>query len=170
MKDLHSFLESLEKQYPEELVKVSQLINPEFEITTVLWKLEEMGLYPAVLFENVKNLRGESSGISVVSNVFASRDKVAWALDLPREKSKMDLTLEYHKRRGNLLKPKVIDRKDAPVKANVRRKGEVDLRELPVVTHHEMDSGPYFTMPVVAKDPDIGSPNPPLPPQGGGGT
>src|SRR3990172_11983950 len=156
MKDLRTHLESLEKQYPEELVKVKELIGPEFEITTVLWKLEEMGLYPTVLFQNVKNLRGESSGISVVSNVFASREKVAWALGLPREKSKMDLTLEYHKRRANPLKPKIIDKKDAPVKANVRRKDKADLRELPVVTHHEMDSGAYFTMPVVAKDPDTG--------------
>ena len=159
MKNLRDFLENLEKDYPEEIIRVSKLVDPEFELTTVLWKLEQLGLFPAVIFENVKNMAGQASKIRVASNVFATRGKVACGLDLPNEKWKMEVTMEYYRRHLNLIKPKMVDKKDAPVKENVRTKDKVDLHELPVVTHHEMDSGAYFTMPVVAKDPDTGAYN-----------
>ncbi len=156
MKDFREFLNTLEQKYPEEVVRVKEPIDPEFEISTVLWKLEDIGLYPMAIFDNVKNLYKKPSGIKVVSNVFARRGRIAHALGLPREDWKMELSLEYYRRRSNQIKPKVVDKKEAPVKEVIQTGDKVDLWQLPVVTHHEMDSGAFFTLSVVAKDPDNG--------------
>lgn len=155
MKDLRTFLESLAKERPGEVVRISREVSPELEITTLLAELERKGCFPITLFEKVRNLHGRPSGIKVVSNLFASRKKIAWALGLPLEKNKGELAREYLRGRENRLPPVVINKKDAPVK-DIVRKDNPDLYELPVVTHHEMDSGPYLTMAVVAKDPDTG--------------
>ena len=55
------------------------------------------------------------------------------------------------------MPPVVIDKSKAMVKGVIQKGDDVDLYELPIVTHHEMDLGPYFTSPSVwIKDPETG--------------
>lgn len=158
MKDLRNYLEFLSKDHSEQIVTISEEISPEFEITSLLFKLADEGLYPALLFTNVKNLRGEKSGMGVAVNLFADRRRLALSLDLLPEECRTEVSRRYLARRENRIKPELISKKEAPVKEFVKW-GNADLRALPVVTHHEMDSGPYLTMPVVTKDPDTGAYN-----------
>src|SRR4030042_3248327 len=127
---------------PEEIIKIKKEVDPKFEISAILKRLEDMEKYPAVIFERVKNVKGTRSEFKLVTNLFATRKKCAVALDLPGGRWRNEVTLEYAKRQKNLIRPEIVDRKEAPVKQVIRTGGEMDIRDLPVVTHHEMDGQP----------------------------
>ncbi|MGI5838786.1 MAG: UbiD family decarboxylase [bacterium] len=155
-KDLRSFLQALEEQTPGDVRRVKREINPRFEIAALQQHLENEDQFPLLLCEQVKNLKGELSGCSVAANVFASRGKCAVALDLPADKWRMETSYTFARRSANRIKPVLTDRADAPVKEVIRTGEAVDLRELPILTHHEMDGYPYLVDVVVAPDPDTG--------------
>lgn len=145
-KDLRHFLAELEKKLPEEFVSVEREVDPKFELSAVLRKLQAEGRYPAVRFEKVKGSR-----FPVVSNLFASRNRLALAFGV-----KPDNLLEgYMQLEDRLVKPKRV--RNAPVHDVVLKGRSVDLTKLPIVTHCEKDAGPYITSGVgVFKDPDTG--------------
>lgn len=145
MYDLRSFLKSLENN-SEHLVRVKKEVDPKFEATAVLQKLEEQRKYPAVLFEKVKG-----SDIPVVSNLFADRERIAMAFGTTGE----DLNRVLREREANPLEPVMV--KDAPVQEVVWTGDQVDLTKLPLFTHNEKDAGPYITAGMlVGKDPETG--------------
>ena len=155
-KDLRTFLQSLERQMPEDVVRIKREINPKYEITALQQHLENQDKYPLLIFEKVKNLKNELSAFKVMTNVFATRQKCTVALDLPKENWRMETSLEFAKRSNHLIKPVIVSKKEAPVKEVVRTGDSVDLRELPVLTHHEMDGFPYLVDAIVAGDPETG--------------
>ena len=57
------------------------------------------------------------------------------------------LEMEEHR-----IPPTIVDRKSAPVKENVMAGKDVDLYEIPIMRHHEMDGGPYIVLSTVTKD------------------
>ena len=158
-KDLRHFLARMEKELPSDVVRVKKTVDPRFEVTAIQQHLENEGRFPLVLFENVLNLKGEPSGFRLMSNAFASREKVALALDLAKEQWRMETSLEFARRAQNPIKPVVVTRAEAPVQEVVRVGDEVDLFDLPVVTHHTMDGYPYLVDAVIAADPETGSYN-----------
>ena len=155
-KDLRTFLRDLERQIPEDVVRIKKEISPKFEITAIQQHLENEDRYPLLIFENVKNLKGERSPFKVMTNVFASRQKCAVALDLPSEKWRMETSMEFARRCNHAIKPVVVSKKEAPVKEVIKTGQSLDLRELPVLTHHEMDGNPYLVDAIVAADPETG--------------
>jgi 2,5-furandicarboxylate decarboxylase 1 len=155
-KDLRTFLRDLERQMPEDVVRIKKEISPRFEITAIQQHLENEDRYPLLIFENVKNLKGERSPFKVMTNVFATRQKCTVALDLPKEKWRMETSMEFARRCNHAIKPVVVSRKEAPVKEVVKTGPSLDLRELPVLTHHEMDGNPYLVDAIVAADPETG--------------
>jgi UbiD family decarboxylase len=156
-KDVLSFLRALGEVLPDDLVTINKTVNPaDFEVTALLQHLEDAGKYPALLFEKPINLKGEVSEFKLATNIYATRQRCALALDLDPGEWKLGLSLEYARREETLVEPVVIDRKDAPVKQCVKRGADVDLRELPVVRHHEMDGGPYIDMACAVRDPEQG--------------
>jgi UbiD family decarboxylase len=52
--------------------------------------------------------------------------------------------------------PVVVDKGEAPVKEVIHAGSDVDLYELPLMRHHEMDGGPYIDMSSVGRDRDSG--------------
>lgn len=155
-KDLRFFLDKVQRELPEDFITIKKEIDPKFEITAIQQKLENENRYPLLLFENVKNQYGEPSGFKVATNVFASRQHCALALDLNKDQWQMQTSLEYAHRATQQIKPVIIDKKDAPCKDVIMTGDQVDLYKLPVLTHHEMDGMPYFPDAVVAADPDNG--------------
>ena len=145
-KDLRQFLEQLQREYPDELQVVERSVNPKFQLSAVLRKLQDVNQFPAVHFKKVKG-----SEFSVVSNIFASEQRLGLALGAKTD----DLVSEYLLLEDKLIKPKLL--RKAPVHENVVKGRAVDLGKLPVVTHCEKDAAPYFTCGVtVMKDPDTG--------------
>ena len=155
-KDLRTYLAQLEQLMPEDIVHVEREINPKFEITAVTQHLENEGKFPLIIFDKVKNLKGELSDFKVLTNLFGTRQKVAVALDLQPDQWRMETSLAFAERATQRFKPVVVSRQEAPVKEVIYTGEDVDLLKLPVVTHHEMDGFPYLVDAVIAADPETG--------------
>jgi 2,5-furandicarboxylate decarboxylase 1 len=152
-KDLRGHLKDVERSLPSEIVTIDREMDPAFEISAILQQLDEQHKYPLCLFTNVRDMKGRP-GHKVVSNLMASRRRLALAMGMDPENSQMGLSLEIEKRAAHPVKPIVVARDEAPVMEIVRRGEEQDLRDFPVIRQHEMDGGHYFTMGFVNRDPD----------------
>lgn len=156
-KDLRHFLAQLARDYPNDLVEVSRPVRPaEFEVTALLEHLDRRGLYPAVHFLAPTDVQGRASEFTLLSNVFGTRERCAAALDFPRDRAKMPLSIEFARRERMSLTAVPVAAKEAPVKDRVVCGEAVDIGLLPIVRHHEMDLSPVLTMTVVMRDPDDG--------------
>src|SRR2546428_12705859 len=75
--DLRSYLDTVKRSRPSEFLVVSRPIDPAYEITAFVVKLEkERRKRPVLLFENVKGTK-----FPVLTNVHASRSRLALALN-----------------------------------------------------------------------------------------
>jgi 2,5-furandicarboxylate decarboxylase 1 len=159
-KDFRTYIEALSASCPDEIVRVKKEVDPKFEATTFLRKLELEGRSPLTIFPKVKNLHGQASEYPLAFNAFSSRKKLAVALDLSPDQHKMEPVLELaarYKQPGTL---QVIEKQAAPVKERVVVGEEVDLFALPIPTHHSKDGGPYILGGSVAmQNPETGTYN-----------
>ena len=155
-KDLRTFLTQMQEQRPEDIKVIKKLVDPKFEITGVQQLLEEQGEFPLLLFENVKDNYGQPSEYKVAINTFATRQKCALALDLPKEQWRMETSFRYAQRVAKPIPPVIVKKEEAPCKEVILTGSDVDLYKLPILTHHEMDGMPYLPDAVVAADPDTG--------------
>ena len=76
-KDLRSFLTELEADEPDQVIRVKKEVDPHFEVTGVLAKLEQERKFPVVIFEKVKG-----SALPVVTNVHADARRLFRAIGL----------------------------------------------------------------------------------------
>ncbi len=149
---MRSFIEHLERDMPSHVLRIRKEVSPEFEIPAILNQVEARKKQPVIIFEKVRNLNGKISELPVVINLFGSRERLADALGTTVAK----LPLEYLARERPLA-PVVVDASKAAVKQVVQKGDAVDLYQFPIVTHHEMDLGPYLSSPTVwVKDPETG--------------
>ena len=146
MKDLRSFIAELEKKWPDEVARVRKPISPRYEISALLTHLENRKQYPLLYCENVSG-----HNAPVVINAQVSRRFMALALECePR-----DLALQYSQRQSRLLPPVPIDK--APVHDVVLTGDTIDLTQIPMLTHYDVNAAPYITAGVVvAADPESG--------------
>ena len=159
-KTLEGFINDLKRVAPEEIIEVKREVDPKFEATTLLRKLELEDRRPMVIFRNPKNLKGERSPFPLTFNTFATRKKLAIALGLDPSNYKMGLTFAIRDRYKTPIKPVTLREEEAPVKEVKRVGHEVDLLDLPIPTHHAKDGGPFILgASLVLKDPDTGSYN-----------
>src|SRR5581483_10909328 len=164
--DLQSFLRYLEENYPDEVLRVSREVDPIFEATAILWRLENERRFPTVIFENIKG-----SSIPCVTNVHASFPRLAMAIGLPIDATPRDFVLEYMRREENPIPPRLVDNDQASCKEVILTGDDVDVTKLPTLKYHELDSGQvdagyeafqgrYITLGYdTMKDPDGGTPN-----------
>jgi 2,5-furandicarboxylate decarboxylase 1 len=145
MKDLQGFLGLLSGS-PGELLSTAQSVNPRYELTRVIYKLEREGRHPAVLFNNVGGFP-----FPVVTNLFGNRSRMAMAL----ETDEAGVNRVYREREKSLIPPVTVGA--APVQEVVFSGDRVDLGMLPVVTHNGGDAGPYITGGIMTvRDPETG--------------
>ena len=145
-KDLRSFIAELEAKFPEEVARVTKAISPRYEITALLTQLEKAKRFPLLYCENV-----EGSDAPVVINAQASRKLMALALDCKAE----ELAEKFTERQGKPIAP--VEVADAPVHEVVKLGDDVDLTQVPLLTHYDVNAAPYVTAGiVVAADADSG--------------
>ncbi|MCC6888461.1 MAG: UbiD family decarboxylase [Hyphomicrobiales bacterium] len=155
--ELRDFLALLERDHPNEILRIGDTIDPAaFEATAILANLEQSGVNPMVLFEKPLNLLGQPSAFPLVTNIYSSRRRDAIALGLQPHQDRLDLSLEYSRREQRRTAPVRIARDEAPVKQVVKTGDRVDLREFPIVRHHRMDPAPYVDMAPIMRDPEMG--------------
>src|SRR2546428_4874683 len=142
--DLRSYLDTVKRSRPSEFLVVSRPIDPAYEITAFVVKLEkERRKRPVLLFENVKGTR-----FPVLTNVHASRSRLAAALNCAPDA----MLQTYLRAMEKPIAPRVV--RSAPVHEVVLKGAEVDLYALPQIVHHQGDAGPYITAAIsFAKDP-----------------
>ena len=149
-KGLRDYIDHLEKEMPAHVIRVKKEVSPEFEIPALLQKIESRKKQPVLIFEKVRNLKGSISKLPVIINLFGSRERLADALGSTVQK----LSLDYIAKEKP-VPPVLVGKEKAGVKEVVGKGKAVDLFELPILTHHEMDLGPYLTAPSVwMKDPE----------------
>ena len=103
--DLRSFIEKARQEFPEDVLTISKEVDPRFEITAVVVKLEQERRFPIVIFENVKGAK-----FPVVTNVHASRRRLAAAIGSEPRRA----VASYLKRIERLIPPKEVE--TGPVK------------------------------------------------------
>jgi len=142
--DLRSFLDLVKRNKPEDFRIVSREVDPAYELTALVVKLErEARRRPILLFENVKG-----TSFPVLTNLHASRPRLAAAMGVAPEETQT----KYLKAMERPIPPKVVP--TGPVKEVVLTGEKIDLYDLPQIVHHEGDAGPYFTAAIsFAKDP-----------------
>jgi UbiD family decarboxylase len=142
--DLRSYLELVKRQRPDELAIVSREVDPAFEITALVVKLErEARRRPVVVFERVRGSR-----FPVITNVHASRSRLALAL----RAAPPDVLRTYLRAMDEPVPPRLVS--GGPVKDVVLTGERLNLYDLPQIVHHEGDAGPYLTAAIsFAKDP-----------------
>lgn len=133
-KDLRSFLTRLEERLPQELLRVARPVDPVFELTGVLRKLQSERRYPAVLFENIKGRK-----LRVVSNLLGSTALLAEALETTVDR----LTATYIEREDKRIPVDVVE--NGPVHDVVLTGDDIDLYEMPIITNCEKDGGAFIS-------------------------
>jgi 2,5-furandicarboxylate decarboxylase 1 len=124
------------------LLTVDREVDSKFEIPAVMQYAEKMG--KAIHFKKVAN-----SKFSVVNNLLGSRNMLAVLFDTEPE----SVVNEWIERSKKPIEPVIVD--SGPVKEVVKKGNDLDLRELPMVTHCSKDAGPFVTAGVViARDPE----------------
>jgi 2,5-furandicarboxylate decarboxylase 1 len=149
---LRTYIEHLERDMPSQVIRIRKEVSPEFEIPAILQHIERKKKEPVLIFERVRNLHGKISPFPLIINLFGSRERLADAIG----STVSNLPFDYIAKEQPVA-PVVIDKARSAVKEVVQTGKEVDLYQWPVVTHHEMDLGPYLTSPSVwMKDPETG--------------
>ena len=146
--DLRSFLDLVKRTRPADFQIVSRPVDPSYEITALVAKLEKEGRRrPVLLFENVKGTTWP-----VLTNLHASRSRLAAAINAAPDQ----MLPTYLRAMERPLAPRVVA--TGPVKEVVKRGADVDLHALPQIVHHDRDAGPYVTAAIsFAKDPVSGT-------------
>lgn len=140
MKDLRHFLAECEKKLPKEFVRVSREVDPKFEITVIVKKLDLMGKHPLIFFEKVKGYNSP-----VVCNTDDSWTKFGLALDVrPEEIQDFYDKSEEETVRSNKYPIKEVKKSEAPCKEIVKIGKDASMYDFPFLTHHENEV-PYLT-------------------------
>lgn len=144
-KDMRFCLELLKSA--DRLLTIKREVDPKFELPAMMKTAEKIG--KAVFFEKVKG-----STFPVVNNLFGSREMLALLFETKPER----VVNEWLDRIRNPIEPKRVS--SGPVREVIKKGNEVDLEELPIVTHCSKDAGPFITAGIViARDPETGQRN-----------
>ncbi len=142
--DLRTYLDAVKRRKPDDFQVVTQEVDPAFEITAIVVKLErEAKKRPVLLFEKVKGTR-----FPVLTNLHASRSRLAAAMRCAPDQ----MLRTYLAAMDKPIPPKVVA--TGPVKDVILKGEQIDLHDLPQIIHHEGDAGVYLTSAIsFAKDP-----------------
>ena len=167
-RNLRQFVDDLRNVRDIEVVKT--LVDPVLELPEIHRRVvAEQG--PALLFERVKTVRGESA-FPVVTNLFGTKSRVdrafgteieglvRQAAHLPQElvPPSVGRAWRYRKLLGRLFSVGTKRATNAPVLAH--RSTTPDLESLPMLTTWKLDGGPFVTLPLVyTEHPETGQHN-----------
>jgi 2,5-furandicarboxylate decarboxylase 1 len=145
-KDLRSFIAQLDATSPEDVARVTRPVSTRYEMSAILTHLERRKRFPLLFFQNSKD-----SQAPVVINAQASRRLMSIALECKPE----DLARAFSQRQSKPLVP--VEMINAPVHEVSRTGDEIDLNQVPLLTHYDVNVAPYITAGIiVAVDPDTG--------------
>jgi 2,5-furandicarboxylate decarboxylase 1 len=154
---LRTFLDAIRRAYPSEVVCIDRMVNPlTYDVTAIVKQLGALKKFPVLIFAQPLNAHGRSTDMKLVMSAENSQKKVQVALGVPPDMGRAEMARECLRREAGRIGPVIVSRESAPVKEIIQTGGQVDLYELPLLRHHEMDGGPYIDMSSVARDRNSG--------------
>jgi 2,5-furandicarboxylate decarboxylase 1 len=140
---LRGFLHMVETDYPDELLRVGQTIEPQLEMTAIVYELERANRSPVVILEKINGYE-----MPVVANVAANRRLLAACLGVdPR-----DLPTAFRERCQKYIPCETVAQ--AAWNDIVIEGDAVDLTKLPITLQFSVDAAPYITAgQISARDP-----------------
>jgi 2,5-furandicarboxylate decarboxylase 1 len=143
---LRSFLQMVETDHPEELLRIRQPVDTRFDMTAIVFELERAGKSPVVIFENPT-----AHSMPVVTNVAGNRKLLAACLGV----EPANLPTAFRERCQTYIPCEVVT--DASWHEVVIEGEALDLTKLPIPLQFTVDGGPYITAgQLSARDPVTG--------------
>ncbi len=143
---LRGFLSMVEREYPEELLRIRDPVRTALDMTSLVFELERAGRSPVVVYENV-----EGHSMPVVTNIAGNRKLLAACLGV----EPANLPSAFRERCQKYIPCELV--KDAPWQEVVLEGDQVDLTRLPIPLHFTVDAAPYITAgQIAARDPLTG--------------
>jgi 2,5-furandicarboxylate decarboxylase 1 len=143
---MRGFLEMVERDHPEEIVRVREPVRRELDITSAVFELERAGRSPVVIFEKI-----DGFDMPVVTNLAGNRRLIAAALGVAPDA----LATTFRERVQDYRPVERVAR--APWQELAFEGAEIDLTRLPIPVHFAVDAAPYITAgQVCARDPETG--------------
>ncbi len=150
MRNLRSYLERLDETLPDQLVRVKDEVDWQYEVTAHVNEVEKSRDNPALLFEKIKGYT-----MPLLINLFGHVDRMNLAIgDVSQARiGRLGFYDEWNRSISKEIPPTYAS--DGPVK-KVRYTGDdVDLTSLPIPRFYEQDGGRYLTAGLlVARNPD----------------
>src|SRR3972149_4925269 len=149
MRGLREFVQFLEREHPEEIVRITKEIDPkECEHAAFEEYFLQKGKYPLLVFENVKTMGGNRwEGLYTIDPTNSSRRlAIAYGLDV-NNSTLFDVVLKHQEAMQHPEKPLVVDKDLAPVKEVVYTGDEANLDMLPYWRNCVKDSRPGWITP-----------------------
>jgi 2,5-furandicarboxylate decarboxylase 1 len=140
MRDLRDFISECERKLPQEFIRVTKEVDPKYEISAIVRKLDLAGKQSLLFFEKVKGYK-----TPVVCNTDRTLTKYGLALGVSPEKVRdfYDKS-EEECIRLNKYPTKEVGQSGAPCKEVIKIGKAANLYEFPFITHHEGEV-PYLT-------------------------
>src|SRR5215468_9756749 len=143
---LRGFLQMVEEEYPEELLRIEQPVDPRLAMTAIVFELERAGKSPVIIFQ-----KPATNSMPVVTNVAGNRKLLAACLGVDSK----DLPASFRERSQKYISCEVV--KDPSWQALVIEGDDLDLSTLPIPLQFSVDAGPYITAgQISARDPLTG--------------
>ena len=157
IQDLREWLEKIEEL--KELVRISQPISRDEEMSAIGYLLAKQSPSPAALFENTVGFEDSPIGAEMLWNILGpSIRRIAVTLEEPADTPTMDLIEKVKNKLKRRIPPQEIAADEAPVFENTLTGDDINLDLLPIPKHWPMDGGRYAGTGdiVITRDPDNG--------------
>jgi 2,5-furandicarboxylate decarboxylase 1 len=143
---LRGFIEATEKANANDVLRISEPVSQQLEMTSTIFELDRLNKSPVVIFENVVGF-----DMPVVTNVAGNRRLLAGCLnsDVP------NLPTAFRDRCQNYIPCEVVAK--GAFDDVVLEGDQIDLARLPIPYQFAVDAAPYITAgQITARDPETG--------------
>ena len=142
-----------------ELVRVSQPVNRDEEMSGIAYLVAKQNPSPAILFDCAKGFEKGAIGARHLWNILGpSRKRIALTLEEPAETPIVELIRRTKDKLKRRVSPREVARNEAPIYENSILGKDIDLDQLPIPQHWPLDGGRYAGTgdAVITRDPDTG--------------
>jgi UbiD family decarboxylase len=143
---LRGFLKMVEADHPEEFLRIKEKVDPNFDMTSIVFELDRVGKNPVIVLEKVAGF-----DIPIVTNVAANRRLLAACLGVETKQ----LPTAFRERCQKYIPCERVS--EAAWNEVVIEGEDLDLQKLPIPLQFNVDGAPYITAgQISARDPISG--------------
>jgi len=132
IKSLRSFINDIFINFRNDFLISDPIVNPKYEISAYIEKLELAGKFPVLYFPHIKG-----SNMPVITNLITTEKRALFSIGLS-ENVLIDSIMEKFNKR---IKPVYVS--DPPVME--KTVSDEPLKFIPKIYHNELDGGPYIS-------------------------